>query len=487
MRAINYLLVLLLVAISFTSCTEHDSPELENSFVRFGLLVNANGQALEFPQVNASFPETDVFNQVSLKTLKIPVILSSVPRETAVEVFYEVITEGDFYNFTVAPTNSLIFQPGTLTDTVRVSFQSRWNQIGTKSIKIKITATSDAAIEIGWPNQDRKMNEITILLGDLEATRYFFNQNLYNLAGTINEELLIPISFSQPISNADVGDFNFIATSFEALSICDGAGAAFDFTLEKLPFQDGATTIFYKFKLLETTPFASNLKLSLNSGLTDYVIFGTSQTNIFKPDFVVRQGDVATHFYNVADVLYRTYGKAWYFDPTTNSCDWSNFNTFTKPVPVPAGSEFDNGNGFHKYRIGFVGNTPPIGTNPFDLRRFYGGANVTSPGYNISQAIEFFPENGNSTTQGTVKVIAQTLTFIKSSTNTAINIPICGSGNYFFDAVNNRWTIYLELHCDETQINGNNDVVKRMYIYSNNNNYVDPPALSGGCATRLNL
>lgn len=475
------------ITITFVNCSENEATTFDGAFVRFGLLVNSNGQALEFPQVNASLPETDVFNQVSLKTLKIPVILSSVSRETPVEVFYEVITEGNFENFTVTPANSLIFQPGTLIDTVQVSFQSRWNQVGAKSIKIKITAVSDDSIEIGWPNQDRKMNEITIALGDLEDTRYFFDQNLYNLTGTLNEELLIPVSFSQPISNADVGDFNFIQTSFEALSICDGTGAAFDFTLEQLPFQDGATTIFYKFKLLETTPFASNLKLSLNSGLTDFVVFGTNQTNLFKPNFVVRQGDVATHFYNISDALYRTYGKAWYFDPATNSCDWSNFNTFTKPVAVPLGSEFDNGNGYHKYRIGFVGNTPPIGTNPFDLRRFYGGANVTSPGYNIIQAIEFFPENGNSTTQGTVKVIAQTLTFIKSSTSTAVNVPICGSGNYFFDAVNNRWTIYLELHCDETQINGNNDVVKRMYIYSNNNNYVDPPALSGACATRLNL
>ena len=476
-----------LVAIVLSNCTKHDLLETESAFVRFGLLVNANGQALEFPEVNASIAETNVFDQISLKTLKIPVILTGPLRDAPVEVFYEVVSEGSFTEFTVSPSNSVVFEPGTLTDTVQISFQNRWSQAEVNSIKIKITGTSDANLAIGWPNQNNRMDEVTVILGDLEVTKYFFAQNLYNLSGTVNEELLIPINFSQPITNAAIGDFDFISASFEALSECDGDGVAFDYTLEQLPFEDGASTIFYKLKLLEATPFASNLKLSLNTGLTDFELFGVSQTNIFKPDFVVRQGDVATHFYNVADVLYRTYGKAWYFNPAENGCDWSNFNTFTKPVPVPAGSEFDNGSGYHKYKIGFVGNTPPIGTNPFDLRRFYGNANVSSPGYNIAQAIEFFPENGNSTTQGTVKIISQTLTFIKSSNDQAVTVPICGNGNYYFESANNRWVIYLELHCDETQINGNNDIVKRMYIYSNNNNYVDPQALSDPCAQRINL
>lgn len=487
MKAIKIIILSLFVAVVLTNCTENETPVLENSFVRFGLLVNTNGQALEFPQVNQSLIETETFNQVNLRTLKVPIVLSSALRDAPVEVFYEITNSGNYNGFTVSPANSVIIEAGTLTDTVEVSFQSRWNQATDNSIKLRITGTSDPSVQIGFPNEVRKMDELTVVLGDLESTRYFFNQNLYNLTGTLNEELFIPISFSQPITNSTIGDFNFIETSFEAVSSCDGDGAQFDFTLERLPFQDGATTIIYKLKVLEATPFASNLKLSLTSGLTDYVIFGTNQTNVFKPDFVARQGDVAKHFYNTADAFYRTFGKAWYLNPSTNQCDWSDFNAFTKPVAVPQGSEFDNGNGFHKYRIGFVANTPPIGTNPFDLRRFYSGANVTSPGYNISQAIEFFPENGNSTTRGTVKVIAQTLTFIRSSNSTAVNVSICGSGNYFFDASNNRWVIYLELNADETQINGNSNVIKPMYIYSNNNNYVDPPALDVACATRLNL
>jgi hypothetical protein len=487
MKATKLFIYLILVAIVFTNCTQHDTAELGIPFVRFRLLVNSNGQILQFPTVNQSIVETAEFEQVNLNTIKIPVVLSGPLQETPTDVFYEVISEGNFSEFTVSPENKITIQAGTLIDTLRISFQNRWSQTESNSIKIRITGTSNPAIQIGWPNETRKMNEITINLGNLEQTRYFFNQNLYNLAGTLNEELLIPISFSQPVTNSMIGDFDFIHPTFEVLSLCDGEGAVFDYSLEKLPFEDGATTIFYKLKLLETNPFASNLKLSLNTGLTDVVVFGINQVNIFKPIFIVRQGDVATNFYNVSDALYRTFGKAWYFNPSTNSCDWSNFNTFVKPVPVPPGSEFDNGNGFHKYRIGFVANTPPVGTNPFDLRRYYAGTRVTSPAFNIIQAIEFFPENGNSTTQGTVKVVPQTLTFIKTSNDAVVNVPVCGSGNYFFDSTNNRWVIYVELHCDETQINGNNNVIKPMYIYSNNNNFVDPPALSIPCPTRLNL
>lgn len=487
MKDIKIIIAILFLLLFIGACTENSNEQEEYNFVRFGLLVNPNGQIIEYPNAKQNIPETDTYNHVTIRTIKIPVVLTSKLKNTPTDVFYEINTEGNFNEFVASPQNKITIPAGKLVDTLRITFKNNWKEANANKIKIKIIGTSDPSITIGWPNSVKKMNMLTINLGDLEKTRYFFNQNIYSLAGVENEELLIPILFSQPVTNAIIGNFNFIKPTFEVLSACDGLGSSFKYSLERMPFTDGVSQIFYKFKLLETTPFASNLKLNLNIGLNNFILFGANQTSLLKPLNVNRQGDVAVNFYNSADLFYRTFGKAWYFNTSTNLCDWSDFNTFTKPVPVPLDSEFDNGKGFHKYRIGFVANNAPIGTNPFDLRRFYAGANVSSPGYTVMQALDFFPDNGTSTSKGIVKIVPQVLSFIKTSNGATINIPICGSGNYFYESVKNRWVIYLELHCDETLLNGNSDVIKPMYIYSNNNGYADPDALSLPCPKRSNL
>ena len=201
----------------------------------------------------------------------------------------------------------------------------------------------------------------------------------------------------------------------------------------------------------------------------------------------MREGNPAANWYNLADSFYRTFGKSWYFNTTDGICKWSSFFAITKPVPVPAGSPFDNGQGYHKYKIGFVANNLPVGTNAFDFNRFYDGTNVSSPAFTIREALEFFPANGNSLTNGVVKVIPQTLIFVRTSNNTSVPLPICGSGNYNFNSVLNRWEMYLEIHCDETAINGNSDVVRAMYIYSNNNNSANPTNLTIPCSNRVTL
>ena len=65
-------------------------------------------------------------------------------------------------------------------------------------------------------------------------------------------------------------------------------------------------------------------------------------------------------------------------------CEWANSSVFPKPVVVTK----DNVNGFlysnngtpndesddiyhHKYKLGFVGNFAPVGTNPFAFRNLF--------------------------------------------------------------------------------------------------------------------
>ena len=489
MKDIKKIATALVGFLLLINCSEKEFDTQKNyDFVHFGLLVDANNRILTFPQVNASIPETDAYTHISTKTIKVPVIISSFLSNAPTEVFYSVTTEGTFSDYQILPIQKVSIPAGKLVDTLRISFNSRWQVANINKIKLKITSTSNPNLRLGFDNATRKMDNLTITLGDLSKIKYNFSQNSYIIQGNVNEELLIPINFSQEISNQLIGNFNFINAQFVPVSACDGSSGSFQYTLIRQPIIDGASQIFYKLKVLSTSPSAANLKLTLNTGLTDFEIFGISITNINKNVNLFRQGDPAAFWYNTADALNRTYCRPWYYDPATMACRYGNLaQMFTKPVSVPIGSAFDNGFGYHKFKIGFVGNTPPIGTNPFDFQRFYGGASNASPAFTILEALEFFPENGTSLTNGIVKVVPQTLTFVKLSNNQNINVPICGSGAYYFNSTTNRFEMYIDINCDETAINGNSNVVRSMYIYRNNAASATPANLPIACSNRITL
>ena len=326
MKVIKYFIGFVLLLFVCLSCTK-DSLDNNSTynFVRFGLLVNTNGEILEFPKIDASITETNIYTHVSTKTIKIPIVLSGKLQTTPTDVFYDLTTEGNFTGFSVSSPNKIAIPAGQLIDTLRISFTDRWSAPNVNKIKLKITSVSNPDIAIGWNNSTRKMDELTIILGDLSKTRYAFEQNLYNISGILNEEILIPIQFSQPVTNAMIGNFNFINAQFVALSACVGSGSNFNYSLTQLPFTDGASRLFYKLKVLENTTFAANLRLALNAGLTDFILFGINQTDISKPELDNRQGDPAANWYNTSDNLHRTYGKAWYFNTNDGICRWSTF------------------------------------------------------------------------------------------------------------------------------------------------------------------
>ena len=489
MKAIKKTAFLLILGAIIYGCTNKDASNYQENFnfVRFGLQVDINNKQLIYPQVQQDIPEIDAYTHLSTRTIRIPIVMTSALKSTATEVFYTIETEGTFTGYQIVPVQKVIIPAGKLIDTLRISFNARWQSANVNKIKLKIVSTSDLNLNIGWKNSPRKMDVLTITLGDLAKTKYNFAQNLYQIQGNINDELLIPINFSQPITNAMIGNFDFITPAFSG-SVCDGASAVYNYAIVRQPFIDGVSQIFYKLKILSTTPFLSNLRLTLNSGITDFDVLGINQTIVSKPESVSRQGDVAANWYNTADALNRTYCRPWYYDSATMQCRYGNLSQmFTKPVIVQPGSINDNGFGYHKYKIGFVGNTPPIGTNPFDFQRFYGGTSNSSPAFNILEALEFFPENGTSLTNGIVKVVAQTLTFVKTSNSQSINVPICGIGTYYFNSATNRFEMYLDIHCDETAINGNSNVIRSMYIYRNNASAPVPANLPIACSNRLIL
>ena len=487
MKAIKHFFIVLVCIIFGNGCTKQNDDFTANyNFIRFGLLLDVNNNPIQFPAIRPELREVNIYKTDKISDIKIPIIMTSLLQDKPTEVIYEVVNEGNFFDFTISPSAKITIPAGKLVDTIRIKFNSRWTIPDTNKIKLKIISTSNPDLKIGWNNRAVKLDQITIVLGNLDVRKYNFLKNIYTISGQANEELLIPIQFSQPISNASIGSFNFVNAEFSSFSLCDATSNAFQYTITREPFADGATTIFYKLKILQTISQPTNLKLTLNAGLPNYVPTGITATFIRK-DSNTSVGNPAANWYNTADVFYRTFGKSWYFNATDNRCRWQNFFALTKPVPVPAGSIYDNGQGFHKFKIGFVGNAPPIGTNPFDFTRFYNGTSTESPAFTIPEAIEFFPDNGNSAAGGTVKIIPQIVTFIKLSNDAPVQVPICGSGNYYFNSAFNRWEMFLEIRCDESAINGNNNAIKRMYIYSNNNNTANPPNLTAPCPSRISL
>lgn len=488
MKVIKNILYCTLLLLLY-SCNDDDATAInDKEFVRFGLLLDTDGEILSFPKTATNIAEVNQYTHKSIGTIKIPVVLTAGLKDTPTDIFYEVTTEGNFTGFRISPTEKITIGAGKLTDTIRISFDSKWSDSNVNKIKLKIIRTSDEEVGIGWPNSQRKMDELTVTLGDLTGIDFFFTKSLYQITGIVNEEILIPVRFSQPVTNNMVGTSDLIEAEFIRVSFLDGDSERYNYSIEMLPFTDGATEVIYKFKVLQSVAGASSIKLSLNRNLTNFfALGGIKVATILKSSNPPRSVDVARNWYNVSEPLYRTFGKSWYADPVTGNCRWSTFNCFTKPVVVATGSPFNNGLGYHKYQIAFISNNPPIGTNPFDFRRYYNNSEVSSPGYNIDSALEFFPENGNSTTNGTVRLVPQIITLKRSSNDATIEIPISGQGTYYFNAADNRWEMYLEVHCDETLINGNNDVIRKMYIYSNNNNSANPPDLTTACSSRVNL
>jgi hypothetical protein len=484
MKAIRSIWIIALLL--FVLGCERDTDLQEFNFVRFGLTVNSDGFPLEYPQVRTNLQEVETFTHANFTPLKIPVVLSSSLSNSPTEVYYTATTEGSYSGYTFSSINKVVIPAGKLVDTLTVAFNSVWSSsdVGVSKLKLQITGTSRENVTVGYPNSIKTNKTLTIALGALDK-KYSLEQTLYAIQGNINEEIPIKVKFNAPIDNATQNGFDFLSEEFISISPCEPNVNSFAYTITQEPYTGLVYEITYKLKLLQTVSAETNLKITLNSGLPDWQITNITQANVRKlQDTQNRVGDPAAFWYNVADANHRTFGKAWYLNSSSNSCDWSNFFAFTKPLSVPIGSEFDNGQGRHRFKIGFNTSSTTNTTNPFDFRRFYQGASVASSGFNIAEAIEFFPTTANT---GTLKIIPQTLIIVKNSNNQPFAIPICGSGSYSFDNVNNRYIMYVEVVCDETSVNGNNNVIKRMYIYSNNNGYVDPPALTLSCSPRINL
>jgi hypothetical protein len=434
MNRIKIISILSIVIAAFSSCAKDDYKldSSVNPFVRFNFLVSSSNIPLEYPAVSTSLVPVSVYENKSVKILKLPVSLTSTKVKSSVTVNFSAATSGDVNSFSVEPKSELLFEANKLTDTIYVSFDERWKD--NQTISLKLENTSDPEIHIGNLNSSAPNDTFTINLGEI-ATTYNFPVKDIIIKGEVGEKVDFKVNFPN----------GFIPSEIENLSIFKFLNG-FDYSLTHDAYSDDRSSITYHLTLLEdlqNDDVRYQTNISLNS-TTNYTPTGNTILQISKPVKSTRDilANPASNFYNLSDTYYRTYGANW-FDKS-GTCSWLTFNAFTYPIVVTK----DNENAiqysgqatadvsddvYHDaFRIGFNVVTGSSTTNSFGLKAWFSNEStdaVNSPGFNITSALEFFPDNGNSKTKGSVLVIPQFIT-IAAKNGKSHSIAISGEGTY---------------------------------------------------------
>ncbi|KRD58008.1 hypothetical protein ASE40_16835 [Flavobacterium sp. Root935] len=483
------ILSILFTAVLFTSCSKDDyklGSEID-PFLRFNFLVKSDNTPVEYPTVNGSLAPVSNYVNTSVKTLKVPVALTTRNlKNTVTANFSAVSSTNDSESFTVNPVNQLIFQGSKVTDTIAVSFDKRWT--ANQSITLKLETVSDPEIHIGNLNSTYPNDTFKIDLGTI-ATNYTFPVNQYVIKGEIGETIDFKVNFPN----------GFFPSEIENASIFKFQNG-FEYSLTHDDFGDNRSSINYHLTLLEDIQnddarYESKITLV---NIPNYNATGSINLTIVKPIKSPRdvQAYPASKFTDPTNAFYLTYGEHWFNN--NGNCTWQTFNALTFPVIVTKdnenailysdkGTANPNDDVYHDaFKIGFNVSTGTNTVNSFGLKRWFSNESnsaAVSPGFNITSALEFFPANGNSKTEGTVLVIPQDITIGSSATNTHV-IAISGDGTYK-EISNGLYEISFELKLTNDKLFGG--TVSTQYRMYNNRVYTKPTPLSIECPKEVTL
>lgn len=478
-----------LVVILFSSCSKDDyrldSKNIE-PFIRFNFLTTSAGVPLEYPSVSTTAIPAATYENKSVKILKIPVTLTSGTLTNPVKAVFSTSTSGDAATYSVEPASELVFQGTKLTDTIYMSFDKRWKD--KQTISLKLESTSDAEIHIGNLNTYAPNDTFTVSLGEA-TTSYTFPVAQYLIKGTVGEKIDFKVNFPN----------GFIPSEIESNPIFKFQNG-FEYSLTHDDYGDNRNSITYHLTLLEDL---QNDDARYESKITlvntpNYVATGNLSLTIVKPIKSPRdiQAYPASKFTDPTNAFYLTYGEHWF--SVNGACSWQTFNALTFPVVVTKDNEnailySDKGTAnpnddvyYDAFKIGFNVATGTNTVNSFGLKRWFSNesnAAAISPGFNITSALEFFPANGNSKTQGTVLVIPQDITIGSSATNT-YQIAISGDGTYK-EISNGLYEISFELKLTNDKLFGG--TVSTQYRMYNNRVYTKPTPLSISCPKEVTL
>ncbi len=496
MKAIKTILILLLCVMTTTSCEEDDSRGFNNEngrFVRFFLQLDSNQEPIDFPSIELGITATQVYNKTNLKELKIPVSLTSQPLETPVTVSYSATING-LSTATLEPVDQFTFTGNQLVDTLTIKTNELWDSSSNPFIELRLTGSSDPAVQLGIPNSDVANDFLTINYNAVQLTYNLDSPSRIDITSSPVEEYLVTLDFPNGYLESDVINFDF----FEI----DQTNFSLDITRLPLVKDDQIS-----FKINVREPLTNDdlryfAQLSINN-LPNYEQTGSPTIILVRDPLTDRDKSVntASQFYNTADSFYRLYGVHWFDANSSGNCTWVDFNTFTNPIIVSADDPNavlgdDNGTVdpsddiyYHAFRIGFSSSLANRTTNPFNFKRWFTneGSNAdTSPGFNINPALEFFPENGNSTTRGTVQVIPQTIQIGTTASNGDITafFQLAGIGTYQ-EIAPGIFEIDLEVSLTNDRILGGTRTDS--YKIYNTSNFTDPSNLSISCSKPVAL
>ncbi len=315
---------------------------------------------------------------------------------------------------------------------------------------------------------------------------YRFQDSIIQIEGKEEETFVFKLQFPDGFDVEDADRLTF----FEASN-----PFVFDHNIIREPITSD-TEIEYRFTLNEMLPEQVPFDLFLNLNEVEGYLATTPNTlQISKPATIELSGNPAANFYNVDDPFYRTYGENWMDFNEDGICSWQSFNAFTIPLPVdvddPNGVQHPNGNYYHRYKVGLVSPNAGRTTNPFNMKRWFNNEATdeeNSPGFNISEALEFFPENGDSTTSGFVQVIEQDIIIQSRADNdgnrNTYTVRISGSGTYE-ELTNGLFEIDLTLQTTNNALFGGTRIAK--YKIYNNNSYSDPTEPNEACFQPIDL
>jgi len=465
MKVIKYIL-LCIVITTLINCSSDDTNtsfnEKIDNFVYFNLKIDSNNNIIESPEIDNSEIAVATYTKDNFSTMKIPVALHSQSFNEDVTVNFS----SEFYNLNnieIYPENSITFTNKKRVDTIYVHFNERWNTSLAPKIKLTLTNVSDERIALGFPNEEAPNDELTINFSE-EAitTTYSLSTNNQELAGNLGEQVLIDINFPN----------GFIKSEIEDIQLLQEVTSNINYTLERLPIEN-TKVISYILTLKEDiSESLQELKAIFNLATIDnYTLLGSNEISIKKTSLNKSDNAIntAANFYDLSDIYHVTYGETWLYDDIVDKqCEWDFFFALTTPVVVDAthpnavlysdGGTDDTSDDIyhHAFRIGFTSFTK-VSSNPFNLKRWFKNEAVSisrSPGFQIEEALEFFPENGTSTTKGTVEVINQTL-LITNLNYDVYTFKISGSGTYeLIDEDKGLFEIIITINLENEELFG---------------------------------
>ena len=462
------------------------------SFLRFYLITNSNGEPIGEGDRQIGKEPSEELVYHSLKPLKIPVSLTYPGLNKDISADYTYKTAGDFSDFTIEPTSKLNFSASNLYDTITVYFNQRWESGTETTINFELATCSDNTVSIGHLNNLTQNKTLAVSLGDVYTTATF-SSNRIEITGKAGEQ----VEFEVLLDNG------FLPEEIEGLNLFNEA-KGFEYTLEKVIEDGNYESIKYIMTLTEDiqnddVEYISTLKINEE---TPYHPTGNSTIQIVKPLNIPRDNAVftASNFYNLNDPYYRIYGENWMWHSTDQICKWVAWNAFAYPVVVDKSHpnavlysnngtpEEDDDIYHHAFQVGFNSREPERTiVNSFNLRRWFNNASSNpgnSPGFNITKAMEFYPKDGVSETEGTVLVISQNI-IIRNLDGKKYEIAISGNGTYS-EISSGLFEIILTFKAYNEELFGGTQIsYYRMY---NNSSYGgDPEPLNEGCIDVIDL